>query len=392
MNRRSVPIAAGWTLLVLALFVPVAPAQEMKSAETAAPRKFTTVREVWATPFKSQGETGTCWSFSTTSFLESEAHRLGRGDFELAPMFTVYHAYLEKAIRHVRSHGETPFRSGGLSHDVLAVIREYGAVPRDCYPGLPGDGPTYDHRELDAAAAGMMAGVLSAGKKTNLSGRWVDGRFQARWLDALRGVLDAYVGPSPASFEYDGHTCTPRDFAERVLRLPLDDYVEITAYSCLPKDGRGELLLPDNWLHYDRFYNVPLNDFLRIIDHALESGFSLVFDLHEADAEFKSPADYLLGHGESEGAPPTGQDERDSLLEDWRTEDVHLVHAIGLARDEGGRKFYKIKDSAGTGPGGTPRLYNKTYLSEDFVRTRVLFVMLHKDGLPQDIRTRLEIH
>jgi len=381
-------------ILGLAVVMPVVAAQ--RAAGQAPPPKpepetaksFHVVKEVWATPFKPQGETGTCWSFSTTSFLESEAHRLGRGDFDLSPMHTVYYAYLEKALRHVRSHGANRFANGGLAHDVLHVIGRHGAVPRSAYPGMSPDTAMPDHREMHKALTGMLEGVVAAGEKAPLRSRWTDGRLQAPWLDAFRGILDAYLGRPPETFAFGGRELSPAQFASEVLLLPLDEYVEVTSYSQWPFWGTGELPLPDNWIHYDRFHNVPLDDFVRIVDHALENGFSVVFDLHWTAAEAKSPKGYALGHDEEKGAVVT-QDVRDSLLENWRTEDVHLEHAVGLARDESGKRFYKTKDSMGAVNDPAWRYHNLEYFSEGFLRSRVLFILVHRDALPADIRARL---
>jgi bleomycin hydrolase len=379
--------------LLFVLAVPFALAAQSDKPDMPVPEKqhtaktFQVIREVWATPFKPQSESGTCWCFSTTSFLESEAHRLGRGDLELSPMFTVYHAYLEKAVRHVRSHGTSRFSEGGLAHDVLYVMRTYGAVPRSCYTGLLDDAKTHDQREMSQAVAGLLSGVIKSGEQAPISGRWINGQFEAKWLNALRATLDAYLGRPPAAFDFGGKQLTPRQFADEVLRLPFDDYVEITSYSQLPFYGVGELPLPDNWLHR-QFYNVPLEDFVRLVDHALEHGYSLVLDLHTTRKETKAEENYLLGHDEEKGVHIT-QDQRDTLSENWRTADVHLVHAIGIAKDEAGKKFYKVKDSLADGAGETRGFHNKEYLSEEFLRSRVLFVLVHKDGLPADIRSRL---
>ena len=382
------------TVLVLYLFPWLAIGQDKpeKAVKTEpAAKTFRVEREVWTTPFKSQGRTGTCWCFSTTSFLESEAHRLGRGDFELSQMHTVYYAYIEKALRRVRSHGTNPFRNGGLAHDVLYVIGKYGAVPRSVYSGLPLDAGMPEQREMDKVLAGMLSSVISAGdEKVPLSGSWTDGRFEAPWFNAFSGILNAYMDRPPATFDYKGNILSPKQFATDVLKLPLDDYVEVTSYSQIPFYATGELLLPDNWLHYDRFYNVPLDDFVRIVDHALGNGFSLVFDLHMTEEEFKSTKDYALGHDEAAGIAIT-QNRRDNLLESWRTEDVHLEHAIGIARDEAGRKFYKAKDSVGAVGDTEWPVHNIEYLSEAFLRSRVLFVLVHKDGLPGDVRARLRL-
>jgi bleomycin hydrolase len=253
-------------------------------AESEPPNKhFTTIQEVWTTPFKSQGKTSTCWSFSTTSFLESEVHRLKMGDFEISQMHTVYYAYLEKARRHIQSHTENPFSQGGLPHDVTYLLEKYGAVPRSYYIGNKDIENKYDHREMFKAISGMLIGISAAGKDAPLNGQFIDGQLRWHWFDGLKNLLDTYIGKPPDSIMVNGKTMTPHQFAMEVLNLHLHDYIEIISYSNFPFYSTDELLLPDNWLHYNKFYNVPLDDFMRIIDHSLENGF---FIMHRSSCHF----------------------------------------------------------------------------------------------------------
>ena len=59
-------------------------AQEATEKEDAKTPVFTTVNQVKTTSVKSQGSTGTCWCFATTSMLESELIRLGKGEIGLS--------------------------------------------------------------------------------------------------------------------------------------------------------------------------------------------------------------------------------------------------------------------------------------------------------------------
>lgn len=43
---------------------------------------FTTVKENPITSIKNQNQSGTCWSFSSIGFLESELLRTGKGEFD----------------------------------------------------------------------------------------------------------------------------------------------------------------------------------------------------------------------------------------------------------------------------------------------------------------------
>ena len=63
---------------------------------------FTMKVDLPATPVKNQYRSGTCWSFSALSFLESELLRMEKGEYDLSEMFVVRNAYEEKADRYVR--------------------------------------------------------------------------------------------------------------------------------------------------------------------------------------------------------------------------------------------------------------------------------------------------
>ncbi len=350
------------------------------SADHPAAKQFTVVKELWRTPAKSQGSSNTCWCFSTTSFLESETYRRGRGDFELSQMFTVYQAYQEKALRYVRRQGKEQFGMGGLAHDVLYFMRKHGAVPRSDYLGLPAGAADYDQRELFRGLAGILDNLVKA---RTVDMRWQGDQLESKWGEGFRGMLEAYMGGKPPSaVRYQGKDLSPRQFADEVLAIPYDDYVEVTSYSEWPFYQQGELLLADNWLHYDHYYNVPLEEFVQIIDHALANGYSLVFDLHLIPGAYSDKKGYGSLSADENGSRIT-QDVRDTWLESWETYDDHLEHAVGTARDEQGKKYYLLKDSV--------NINDKPfqYVSENYVRGKVLFFMVHKDGIPPAIRQKL---
>lgn len=87
---------------------------------------FTIVKDNEATAVKSQGHSGTCWCYSTQSFLESELMRMGKGPIDLSEMFVVHNMYLDKATNYVRYQGHANFGEGGEPHDVINALRKYG--------------------------------------------------------------------------------------------------------------------------------------------------------------------------------------------------------------------------------------------------------------------------
>jgi bleomycin hydrolase len=373
-----------FSLIILLIALSTAIASDKDKSEQPD-KQFKIVKEVWRTPYKSQGKTGTCWSFSTTSFLESEAHRLGRGEFELSQMFIAYYAYLEKAQRNARRHGKGVFAQGGLPHDVIYIIDKYGTVPLSDYSGLPRGEERHNHREMFKILRGVMKSVIDSGEDRDLTSEWIDGTLHSKWLDSMGDIMGNHLGVIPQTIQYNGSEMTPVQFSSDVLDLPLDDYIEITSYSYLPLFGSGELYLSDNWLHYDDYYNLPIDDFIRCFDYALDNGFSLVLDLSITNAHYTSKKGYCELDPELENGV-IDQNARDTMLENWKTVDQHLEHCVGLAKDEDGKKFYYVKDSVGPEDGSYKSL---EYFSENFLRAKCLFFMVHKDGVPDDIRKRL---
>ena len=371
-------------LVLLFLFIVTT---AIAAGEGVSEKKFTIEHQIWSTPNKSQGKTWMCWAFSTTSLFESELKRLGKEEMELSPVFTVYHAFLEKADRFFYRQGGTVFGPGGLPHDVIHVTRKYGAVPLNSYSGLLPGKSSHSNRELRILLDGLMKAVLEVGKDGSLSSSWKDGKLNSLWRDDLRDILDNHLGKPPKAITYGGQQFTPLQFVENVAQLPFEDYVEITSYSFLPMYGKGEFALHDNWLHYDDYYNLPLEEYIAVIDHALENGFSLVLDLHTTKELYKDPGGVAELKVEMAGLG-LDQDGRDSMFEDWSTTDVHLVHCIGVAKDQEGGKYYMVKDSWREEGGANEGL---KYLSEEFIRGKALFIMLHKDGLPSQVREKLHI-
>ncbi len=187
------------------------------------PHEFTIVKQVDATPVKSQGSTGTCWAFASTSFVESELLRMGKVEFDISEMWTVRNCYIDKADRYIRYHGTSNFSQGGQAHDVMWTIKEHGMVPEKTYDGQPYEQEKYNHRELESVLKGMLDGIMP--KK--------QGKLTPVWKEAFTSVLDVYLGTAPEKFEYDGKSYTLEHFAKH-LDFNTDDYIEFTSYTHHP--------------------------------------------------------------------------------------------------------------------------------------------------------------
>ncbi len=366
MTRRTLSILLALTIAPAAALLAQQPAPDQRPAKT-----FTDVRVLPATPVRDQAGTGTCWDFATVSMLESELLRLGRGTFDLSEMFIADHVYRDKADTYYRMHGNSTFTEGGLSHDVITAIARYGIVRQSDFSGMWPTETRHDHGELQS--------VLEADLKTVLASRPGP---SPKWAAGFNALLDAYLGRMPDTIRVDNRPVTPRQFADQ-LGLDLSAYVELTSFTNMPLWRQGALLTPDNWARDDRTWNLPLDDAMRAIRYAVENGYTVAIGADVSERSFDQRAGYATWR-EGETITPEARQEG---WDRFTTTDDHTMHLVGIARDEAGTTYYKVKNSWGdTGP-----YHGYIYMSENYVRAKFDLLMLNKAALPRDIRTRLGI-
>ena len=372
----------GFFFAILIGFTSQADAQLFKKKEKkdkkVEPYTFTIEVEHDRTPIKSQGRSSTCWSFSGTSFLESELARIGKDPTELSVMYTVRNTYLEKADRYARWHGSLEFGPGGAFHDVIHCIKKYGIVPLDVYPGNKIGAPMIMHGEMDAILKGYMTGVIKSGKPSSA------------WKTGFSALTDTYLGDVPEEFIHEGQTYTPKSFAIS-LGLDLDDYVEITSFTHHPFYETFVLEVPDNWLR-DQVYNVTLDEMIAIIDHSIRTGYTVAWA-----ADLGDGFNYALGvgvvppekwDGKTFAAgmePKVTQVRRQREFDNYSTTDDHGMHFVGIASDQLGTKYYVEKNS--WGPGNKFKGYS--YVSEQYVRLKTTNILVNKHAIPEEIREKL---
>jgi bleomycin hydrolase len=346
--------------------------------------EFQTVKDIEATPIISQDQTGTCWSFSTTSFLEAEIIRMKGKPIDLSEMYNVRQTYTKKAWTYVMRQGHAQFGEGGLAHDVINSAMDFGVVPEDAYTGLTGSATKYNHAKMVAELEKMLKTYADPGKK-----------LSPEWKDEVKKILDENIGKPVTEFNYQGKVYTPKSFLE-MTKLKLQDYVTITSYINEPYYKSFILDIPDNFSN-GSFYNMPLDEFIQNIDNAIDKGYTLALDIDVSEATFSAdkqiaviPADEADKKTILTEIKPEKQitpDFRQAEFENFNTTDDHLMHIVGKVKDQKGNMYYKVKNSWGTkGPHS-----GFVYMSVPYVRLKAISVLVHKDGLLKKTKKELGV-
>ncbi len=368
-------------------------AQRAPSPVKASDYEFTTVKENPITPIKNQYRSGTCWCFSTLSFLESEVIKAkGIKDASLYPdfseMFVVRKAYYDRAIKYVRMNGKMNFAAGSDFGDVLEVAQTYGLMDQNAYSGLQYGYDKPVQGELDAVLKGYVDAVIQNPNR----------KLTKVWPKGLEGILDAYMGEIPED----------KVIAPNAIGINLSDYIGFTSYTHHPFYTAFAMEVEDNW-RATPSWNVPLDEFMAIIDYAIDKGYTVAWGgdvsepgftrdglaiLIDTEAISTSGSDQERWVGKAEEKPAekvtpkeisVTQELRQQYYDEKTSTDDHGMHLYGIAKDQNGTKYYLIKNSWGE----TGAYKGIWYMSEEFVKGKTLNIMVNKNAVPKEILKKI---
>jgi bleomycin hydrolase len=352
-------------------------------AGSTGPYVFTVIKENAVGAIENQCQTGTCWSFATVSFLEAEVIRKGGKAIDLSEMYNVRITYPLKADAYVRYQGKQQFGPGGLSHDVLRVVAEYGIVPQSAYAGMKSGVTEHNHGGLDALLESTVKTVLD--KKLNEEGN--------AWKNSVEGILDAEIGSVPSAFEFNGKKYTPAQFRDE-LKINASDYISLTSFTHHPYYSPFVLEVPDNWSK-GSFYNVPLQDLEKITENALDNGYTIAWDADVSEKGFsysqgvavvpasmpKKDEWWTVMHNEMSPTASARQDAFDR----FETTDDHLMHITGKSKDQQGNTYYITKNSWGA----SNPFKGYLHVSKNYYLMKTVGIVVHKDAIPSEIKGKL---
>ena len=393
-------------LSLIALCLALTAGAQTADTTSAEGYRFTDTKIIPTTAVKDQSRSGTCWCFSTLSFLESEILRARGPALHLSEMWIVRHSFMDKAEKYVRMHGTINFAEGGASHDVTEGIKAHGIVPFEVYPGLNYGTEKPDFHELSVVLKAYLDAVVKTGDKSGKA-------LSTAWKRGFDAILDEYFGPLPETFTYEGKEYTPETFAAQ-LPIDLDNYIDISSFTHHPFYTQFIIEVPDNWM-WGTVYNVPLDEMMQIIDHALEQGYTVSWGtdvsekgfsrtkaigiVPEADTESMSGTDAerwgKLTDKEKEAAlykfdkpgkeRTITQQMRQTAFDNYETTDDHGMLIMGTATDQAGNRYYKVQNSWNV----LPPYDGFWYFSRPFVAYKTTSIMVNKQALPKEIAKKL---
>ena len=398
MNKLSLILCAA----ALSSQVAVSAAAKDKAQDTAF--VFTDVKVNPTTSVKDQNKSGTCWSFSGLSFLEDELLKKGKGEYDLSEMYVARQCYIDKAVNFVRYYGKTNFGEGGGLLDIPYVYNKYGMMPESAYDGLEYGEEKHDHGELAAVLTAYLNEIVKNPNK----------KLSTAWLKGYIGILDAYLGEVPETFEYDGKTYTPRSFADE-LGLDMNDYLPVTSFTHHEFYKPFVLEVPDNWDH-GLYYNVPMEELLQIVDNAIDKGYTVLWAADVSEKGFKwydgvalmpkvdrkksmegTELDRWVKLKDSEKEDKmydfkgpveeitVTQESRQQGFDNYETTDDHGMVIVGKAVDQKGNKYFKVKNSW-----DSEQVYDGYfYISMPYFLAKTMSIMVNKDGVPAGILQKL---
>lgn len=315
-----------------------------------------------------QDSTLVCWSFATSSFIESEMKRLGREPAHLSIMFPVYYGFIEKARRFVQSHGQSRFNPGDLFSGVIDVAKQYGAALAEAYEGKKTEQVFYNHNALYEELELLM-------KKVKITADWNEKKV----LKNVKTILNKHLGIPPGKFIFNGKEYTPISFFLEIVNLPWERYIIVTSFQYAPFNQFIELKVPDNWKHNTNYFNVPLEVFYTSLRDAVAHGYSIAIDMDNSEPSYRMTKQYAF--------IPEYEVLRDSIIQSTREEqfqsgattDDHVMHIISYQRF-GSEDWFLAKDSWHTAWEGSNHGY--FFFHESYVKLKVLAYLVHQDGVP----------
>ena len=325
---------------------------------------------VFCTEVKDQSQSPTCWAFGSNSLFESDLAKKNKLRFNLSEMFIARYAYIDKARQWLATKGKTYYEGGGQFHDVIRIINKYGIVPEETYNGRPNGESNHNHARLDTVMKKFAQQLLLEGKT----------ELNSTDLEQMNDTLDRYLGKVPETFWYNLKPYNPKTFAKEI-GLSGDDYIDVMSFADLPFNQKCLLADKFNWAG-DSLYNITLDDMQMLVDTALAKGWSVGWEGDVTDPGFN----FWNGFAMTSDSVQQYQELRLKNFKNETTERDHMLHLVGIGRDEKNNKWYYLKNSWGT---WFSKYKGFLFMDENYFKLNTVIMMVNKQALSQNLKLKL---
>ena len=233
-----------------------------------------------------------------------------------------------------------------------------------------------------------------------------NGKLSTAWKKTFNNALDNYLGPIPDTFQYEGKRYTPKSFAKEKIGIDPTNYVQFGSVNDKTYYEKTVMLVPDNW-SFSNFNNVPMQDLTDIIDNALNKGYTVEWgaDVSEKYFSWKNGVAYVpekdfedmndseknhMFDGPKAAERVVTSEMRQLAWDNYETTEDHGMHIIGLAKDQNGKSYYKVKNSWGIDPIKNPYA-GYIYVSKAYVLYKTTAIMVHKNAVPSTLRKKMDL-
>ena len=344
---------------------------KMDFAGIDIPNNIDLYKKQWCNDPISQGNSGTCWCFSTTSYFESEIFRITKQKVKLSEMYTVYWEYVEKAREFVKTRGKSAFSEGSEANAVTRMWKIYGVIPEANYNGLLKDQVYYNH-------AIMFEEMNSFLKSVKADNEW----NETLVIETIKSIMNTYMGTPPTKVTVDGKEMTPQEYLKNVIKVNPDDYVDVTSLMEKPYYTQIEYKVPDNWWHGADYYNLPLDVYMKIIKDAIRKGYTIAIGGDVSEPGFEANSQVAMIPTFDIPSEYIDENARQFRFSNETTTDDHGLHIVGYYEKDG-KDWYLVKDS-GSGSrnvGKQSKSFGFYFFHEDYVKLKIMDFMIHKDML-----------
>ncbi|MGM0649570.1 MAG: C1 family peptidase [Bacteroidota bacterium] len=341
----------------------------MDQSDVKLPDEPSAYTKIWAQPTLSQGNAGTCWAYGGTSFFESEHKRLGGDAVKLSEIYTVYWEYVEKARRYVEKRGESRFTQGSQANAVTRMIKLHGAMPESAYSGLKRGRKYHSHEAMMKEMKNYLNHVKS-------SASWNEEKVIA----TIKSIMHHHIGRPPAEFEYKNKEYTPETFRDEYLKFNVDEYVDVISTLAFPYHEQAIYKVPDNWWKCDTYQNLPLDEYMELLNTALKNGYSVAIGGDVSEAGFSRNTNAAIIPDFDIASENINANAREFRFDNSSTSDDHIMHITGYQKFKGDM-WYLVKDSSSgsRNVGEDSNKFGYYFMHEDYIRLKILTITVHKD-------------